>query len=90
MAGRCFITGKKTRKVKTSLRSGSPKKRGGVGLKRTGVHKRVQKPNLQKKTLWLDGRAKRVWVSAKALRSLEPSLLTAPSKLSRRCRGSGT
>lgn len=42
----CFITGKRTRTVKTSLRSGSPKKRGGVGLKRTGVRKRTQKPNL--------------------------------------------
>lgn len=83
MPRQCFITGKRTRRVKTSLRSGSPKKRGGVGLKCTGVHKRTQKPNLQKKTLWLGGRAKRVWVSAKALRSLEPALLTAPSKTSR-------
>lgn len=83
MSKECFVTGRRTRRVKTSVRSGSPKKRGGVGLKRTGVHKRTQKPNLQKKTVWIGGKAQRVWVSAKALRSLEPSLLTAPSKLSR-------
>lgn len=82
MPKQCFITGKRTRSVKTSLRSGSPKKRGGVGLKRTGVHKRTQKPNLQKKTVWLDGKAQRVWLSTKALRSLDPLLLTAPSKAS--------
>lgn len=74
----CFISGKKTRKVKTSLRSGSPKKRGGVGLKRKGVHKRTQKPNLQKKTVWVEGKARRVWLSARALRSLDPALLSAP------------
>ena len=84
MPRQCFITGKRTRKVKTSVRSGSPKKRGGVGLKRTGVRKRTQKPNLQKKTIWLGGRAKRVWVSTKALRSLEPALLAAPGAPSRR------
>ena len=79
----CFITGKKTRRVKTSQHSGSPKKRGGVGLKRTGVHKRTQKPNVQKKTLWIEGKARRVWVSAKALRDLDPTLLTAPGQTSR-------
>ncbi len=83
MPRQCFITGKKTRRVKTSVRSGSPKKRGGVGLKCTGVRKRTQKPNLQKKTLWLGGRAQRVWVSTKALRGLDPASLTAPSKTSR-------
>jgi large subunit ribosomal protein L28 len=84
MSKKCFITGKRTRRVKTSLRSGSPKKRGGVGFKRTGVHKRTQKPNLQKKTIWLGGRAKRVYLSTKALRGLEPSLLAAPGAPSRR------
>lgn len=83
MSKECFITGKRTRRVKTSLRSGSPKKRGGVGLKRTGVHKRTQKPNLQKKTIWLGGKAQRVYLSTKALRNLDPTLLTAPSKTSR-------
>ncbi len=76
----CRLTGKRTRTLKTSVRSGSPKKRGGVGLKKTGVRKRTQKPNLQKKTVWLGGRAQRVWLSTKALRSFDPSLLVAPSR----------
>lgn len=83
MPKQCLITGKKTRRVKTSLRSGSPKKRGGVGLKKTGVHKRTQKPNLQKKTVWLGGKSQRVWLSTKALRSLDSTLLVAPSRLRR-------
>lgn len=83
MSKKCFITGNGTRRVTTSLRSGSPKKRGGAGLKRTGVHKRTQKPSLQKKTVWINGEAQRVRVSTKALRGLDPSLLTAPGKLSR-------
>ena len=80
MPRQCFITGKRTRTLKTSVRSGSPRKRGGVGLKKTGVRKRTQKPNLQKKTVWLGGRPQRVWLSTKALRSLDPSLLIAPSR----------
>ncbi len=78
MPRQCFITGKRTRTLKTSVRSGSPRKRGGVGLKKTGVRKRTQKPNLQIKTVWLGGKAQRVWLSTKALRSLDPSLLVAP------------
>ncbi len=80
MPRQCFITGKRTRTLKTSVRRGSPRKRGGVGLKKTGVRKRTQKPNLQKKTVWLGGKAQRVWLSTKALRSLGPSLLVAPSR----------
>ena len=80
MPRRCFITSKRTRTLKTSVRSGSPQKRGGVGLKKTGVRKRKQKPNLQKKTVWLGGKPQRVWLSTKALRSLDPSSLVAPSR----------
>ncbi len=76
----CRLTGKRTRTLKTSVRSGSPQKRGGVGLKKTGVRKRTQKPNLQKKTVWLGGRAQRVWLSTTALRSLDPTLLVASSR----------
>jgi large subunit ribosomal protein L28 len=80
MPRKCFVTGKGTRSIKTSTRSGLAKAKGGVGLKRTGVHKRTQKPNLQKKTLWLDGKPQRVWLSTKALRSLAPEVLMAPSR----------
>ncbi|MEZ4632942.1 MAG: bL28 family ribosomal protein [Deinococcales bacterium] len=76
----CAITGRKTRSIKTVTRSGSAKKKGGVGLKRTGVHNRTQKANLQKKTIWLDGKPQKVWLSTKALREMDPSLLSNPNK----------
>jgi len=47
----CAITGKKTVSQTTSKRKGSPKRKGGVGLKQVGVHKRTFKPNLVKKTI---------------------------------------
>lgn len=76
----CAITGKRTRSQTSSIRKGSPKKRGGVGLKQVGVHKRTFKPNLIKKTLWIDGAPQRVWISAKALRNLDPTVLVNPGK----------
>jgi large subunit ribosomal protein L28 len=76
----CAITGKKTMSQTTSKRKGSPKRKGGVGLKQVGVHKRTFKPNLVKKTLWIDGKSQRVWISAKALRQLDPTLLVNPGK----------
>ncbi len=81
MARVCALTGRKTSHTTTSIRKGSPKKKGGVGLKKVGVHKRAIKPNLQKKTVWIDGAPKRIWISAKALRSLDPTLLVNPQKL---------
>ncbi|HEX7004165.1 MAG TPA: L28 family ribosomal protein [Trueperaceae bacterium] len=76
----CAITGKRTRMQKTSKRKGSAKKKGGVGLKQVGVHRRTVKPNLQKRTIWVDGKPKRVWISAKALRDLDPTLLVNPNR----------
>lgn len=81
MAKKCALTGRKTRFTTTSIRKGSPKKKGGVGLKKVGVHKRTVKPNLLKKTIWVDGAPKRIWISAKALRSLDPTLLVNPQRL---------
>jgi len=46
-----------------------------------GVHKRTVKPNLQRRTIWLDGKPRKVWLSAKALRELDPTLLVNPTKL---------
>jgi large subunit ribosomal protein L28 len=74
----CAITGRKTRHQTTSLRKGSPKRRGGVGLKQVGVHKRAIKANLQKRTMWVDGKPQRVWLSTQALRSLDPTVLINP------------
>lgn len=76
----CAITGKKTRFLKTSTRRGSAKRKGGVGLKQTGVHQRSQKPNLQKKTLWVGGTPRRVWLSTAALRTLDQTLLPPPPR----------
>ena len=76
----CAITGKRTSSQTTSKRKGSPKRRGGVGLKQVGVHKRTYRPNLLKRTLWIDGKPQRVWISAKALREVDPTLLVNPHK----------
>ena len=76
----CAVTGRKTRSTTSSKRKGSPRKRGGVGLKQVGVHKRQVKPNLQKRTVWIDGAPQKVWLSTRALKSMDPSLLVNPNK----------
>lgn len=81
MPRECAVTGKKTTTIKTSKRKGSAKKNGGVGLKQVGVHKRKVKPNLQKKTIWVDGKPQKVWLSTQALRSMDPTMLVNPNKL---------
>lgn len=76
----CAVTGKKTTSVRTSKRKGSAKKKGGVGLKKVGVRKRTVKPNLQKRTIWMDGKPNKVWLSAKAMRQMDPTLFMNPNK----------
>ena len=80
MPRECAVTGKKTHSTRTSKHKGSAKKKGGVGLKQVGVHKRKVKPNLQKKTIWVDGRPQKVWLSAKAMRTMDPTLFVNPNK----------
>jgi large subunit ribosomal protein L28 len=80
----CAVTGKKTSHRTTSIRKGSPKRRGGVGLKQVGVHKRAVRPNLQKRTVWVGGKPQRVWLSTKALRDMDPTLLVNPQQLAKR------
>lgn len=82
MAKRCHLTGKQTRYQRTSRRKGSPKRRGGVGLKQVGVRTRALRPNLVKKTIWQNGKPQRVWLSVKALRQLDPTLLVSPHRRS--------
>jgi len=77
----CAVTGKRTRSQTTSIRKGSAKRKGGVGLKQVGVHKRTLKPNLQKRTVWIGGKPSRVWLSAKAIRQLDPTVFVNPHKL---------
>ncbi len=76
----CAVTGKRTSKSRTSTRKGSAKRKGGVGLKQVGVHNRTVKPNLQKRTVWVDGKPQRVWLSTKAIRQMDPTLFVNPNK----------
>ncbi len=77
----CAVTGKRTQSSTTSKRKGSAKKKGGVGLKQVGVHKRTFKPNLQKRTVWVEGKPQRVWLSAKAIRQMDPTAFVNPNKV---------
>ncbi len=74
MAKKCFVTGKSGMVVNSVIRRGKAKAQGGVGRKVTGVSKRRQKANLQKKTIVVDGEVQRVWLSAKAMRRLPENI----------------
>ena len=70
MGRQCAVTGKKTIVGRRIVRKGLSKKKGGIGLHITSAAKRTFKPNLQKvKIRDENGTVKRVWVSAKAIRS---------------------
>jgi large subunit ribosomal protein L28 len=77
MSNVCYFTGKKPTVGNTVARSGAAVKKGGFGLKTTGISKRVFKPNVHKLTILIDGAPKTVRVSAKAIRS---GLVTKPLK----------
>lgn len=66
----CTVTGKKNKVVNSVTRRGKARAAGGVGRKVTGVSKRVQKVNLQKKRVVVGGEVQMVRLSVKALRSL--------------------
>jgi len=68
MARKCYFTGKKTKFGRSISRRGKAKYLGGVGRKVTGITKRRFKPNIQKVRAVVDGRVKRIRVSAKAIR----------------------
>ncbi|PYE53612.1 50S ribosomal protein L28 [Deinococcus yavapaiensis] len=74
MAKKCFVTGKSSMVVNSVTRRGKAKAQGGVGRKTTGISKRRQHANLQKKTVLVDGEVKRVWISTKALRRLPENI----------------
>jgi len=73
----CQFTGKRTQTGKTRTYRGQKITKGGFGLKPTGITKRTFKPNLQTVTAVIDGRAKRVRVSTKAIKS---GLIVKPMK----------
>jgi large subunit ribosomal protein L28 len=65
----CFFTGKRTVSGRSIARRGKAKYLGGVGRKITGITNRKFKPNLQKIHAVVDGKACRIRVSAKAIRT---------------------
>lgn len=71
----CYFTGKRTVTGRTIARRGKAKRQGGVGKKVTGITKRKFKPNIQKVRAVIDGKVRRVRVSAKAIRM---GLITKP------------
>ncbi len=69
MARVCEICGKKTVFGGSIARRGLPKKKGGVGLNITGRSKRTFKPNVQRVRAVVDGRARRLKVCTRCLKS---------------------
>lgn len=65
----CHFTGKHTSFGKKRAWRGQAISKGGFGLKPTGITRRSFKANLQTLTAIVDGRAQRVKVSAKAIRT---------------------
>ncbi len=68
MSKKCFYCGKKTTTGNSIRRKGLPKKKGGVGLKTTGISKRKFRPNLQRVRAEVDGKERRVWTCTKCLK----------------------
>jgi len=64
----CEFTGKKTIFGNSITRRGKAKRLGGVGKKVTGVTRRKFKANIQKVRAVVNGKVRRVRVSAKAIR----------------------
>jgi large subunit ribosomal protein L28 len=69
MARVCQICARKTRTGGSIARRGLPKKKGGVGLKTTGHTKRKYYPNLQRVRVMTDGRARRMVVCTRCIKS---------------------
>jgi large subunit ribosomal protein L28 len=65
----CAICGKKPMAGRTIVRRGLAKKKGGVGMKITGVTKRRFFPNLQTVHAIVDGTPKRIRVCVKCIKA---------------------
>lgn len=63
----CHFTGKRTASGNSITRRGKAKYLGGVGRKITGITKRKFKPNIQKVRAIVDGKVRKIKVSAKAM-----------------------
>lgn len=64
----CFFTGRKSSFGKQRTWRGQAIKRGGFGLKPSGITRRKFKPNLHVVTALIDGAPKRVKVSTRAIK----------------------
>jgi large subunit ribosomal protein L28 len=69
MPYQCQFTGKKTKFGKKRAWRGQAIRKGGFGLKPTGISRRTFRPNLQEVTAIVDGAARRVKASTRAIRS---------------------
>jgi large subunit ribosomal protein L28 len=69
MARVCEICSKRTRTGMSIARRGLAKRDGGVGLKTTGHNKRKFLPNLQRIRAIVDGKAKRLTVCTRCIKS---------------------
>jgi large subunit ribosomal protein L28 len=78
MAKSCAFTGRTASFGNKKTYRGKAKYLGGVGKKITGTSRRKFKANLQKVKCVIDGKVKRVWVSAAAIRS---GLVVKPVKV---------
>jgi large subunit ribosomal protein L28 len=65
----CEICGKKTSFGNQIARRGLPKKKGGIGLKTTGVSPRKFKPNIQKVRAFINGKVQRIRVCTSCLKA---------------------
>lgn len=69
MARVCEVCSKRTESGGMIARRGLPKKKGGVGLKTTGRTLRKFKPNIQRVRAVVDGKATRVRICTRCLKS---------------------
>ena len=81
MSRECFFTGKRVIFGNSITRRGKAKRLGGVGKKVTGVTRRKFKPNIQNVRAVVNGKVRRIRVSAKAIRM---GLIQKPLKRSYR------
>lgn len=64
----CHFTGRKSSFGKQRTWRGQAVKKGGFGLKPTGITRRKFRPNLRKVTAVIDGRPQRVLASTRAIK----------------------
>lgn len=64
----CEFCGKKTQFGRSISRRGLPIKKGGVGLKTTGITRRTFKPNIQRVRAKINGGVRRVKICTSCLK----------------------